>query len=228
MVASLPCYNPFSIQLNSQPNQPMKVLFATLLFAIATTSSIWSQNADEVKIDIKGVKTQGLQSPEFNINSAGALKRWKAKEWLEVDIEFDAKLAPSAGGRDGVLEAAQVNLYVALQATDENGKRYVAKASQNFVNISADDESHVLFFMAPATLKKLLKKDNFLPTSDVQGWGVEVVVGGEVKAFDSSLGKNPWWQDTSNFAVLDGVLVTKNKTPFSPLWHDYDLQVANP
>mgnify|MGYP003668691711 CR=1 FL=1 len=206
----------------------MKLLSAALLLTLSATSSLWSQNPDEVKIDIKGVKTQALQSPEFTVNSGGALKRWKAKEWLEVDIEFDTKLAQSAGGRDGILGAAQVNLYVALQATDEDGKRYVAKASQNFVDISGSDESHVLFFISPATLKRLLKKDNFLPTSDVQGWGVEVLVGGKVLAADSSLGKNPWWQEAANFAMVDGVLVTKNKTPFAPLWHDYDLQVANP
>lgn len=205
-------------------------LLPSLAFACAilSASAVMGQSPEEVRAKIKGVTTQATQTPEFAVNNTGNVKRWKPKEWLEVDVEFEVDLAPSAGGRDGTLDVIQVNLYVALNAKTDEGKRYVAKATQAFTNVSAKDESHVLFFMSPASLKSLFKKDNFLVTSDVQGWGVELVVGGKVLAADSSLGNQPWWEQTDSFAMMDGVLVTKNKTPFAPLWGDYDLEVSNP
>jgi hypothetical protein len=203
------------------------VCFA-LALALSWASVALGQSPEEVKAKVKDVKTQATQTPDFQLTNVGNVKRWKQKEWLEVDIEFEIDLAQSAGGRDGTLDIIQVNLYLALNAKNDDGKRYVAKATQAFQNVPASEDTHVLFFMSPATLKRIFEKDNFLPTSDIQGWGVELVVGGEVLAGDSSLGNQKWWESADNFAMMDGVLVTKNNTPFAPLWGDYDLEVSNP
>lgn len=196
--------------------------------AILSMSAAFGQTPEEVKAKVKGVKTQAVQTPDFVVGNGGNVKRWKAREWFEIDAEFEIDLANSAGGRDGTLDVIQVNMYVALNAKDDTGKRYVARATQAFNDVPSGEESHVLFFISPSTLKRLFKKDNFLPTSDVQGWGIELVVGGKVLAADSSLGNQPWWEQTESFAMVDGVLVTKNKTPFAPLWGDYDLGVDTP
>ncbi|MCE9518957.1 MAG: hypothetical protein K8R87_05260 [Verrucomicrobia bacterium] len=38
-------------------------------------------------------------------------------------------------------------------------------------------------------------------------------------------GQGKWWEDLSKFAVVDGEILPKLKTPFATLWGDYDVDV---
>ena len=144
--------------------------------------------------------------------------------WLELDMEFDIKLPAAAGGRDGSLASMTVNYYLAMNATKE-GKRQVLKGSFNYVDIPAGEKCHALAFASPATLKRVLEKDNFTG-SDVVGWGVEVVVDGTVVAGDSSAG-GKWWEKADGFLISENALLSKLDTPFNILWGDYDVQAKS-
>jgi hypothetical protein len=84
--------------------------------------------------------------------------------------------------------------------------------------------------VTPATLKKVLLKDNG-GKADVSAIGIEIHSGGQMLqgAYFSSTG-NPWWiggdklPDSTKFEFQDGAVIPKSKTPFAPLWGDYDLQ----
>lgn len=199
--------------------KPIAVLIAvTGLWALP----VRSQEAPPVKVDVHDLKVGSQQTPQFQ--AAGVTdKRWRPKNWLEVDLEFDIKVPQSEGGRRGSLDAMTVNYYVVLNQTTKDGKRMVLKGSFNYTDIPAAETCHALAYVSPATLRRTLLKDNFTAAADVQGWGVEVVVDGKRITGKSSIGNDPWWDKPDAFTMIDGTMLTKQETPFAILWGDYDV-----
>jgi len=206
------------------PSMHMKRLLPALAAAlIAPALMTHGQTAaPAVKVDAKKLKISAIETPQFQAGNVGE-KRWRPKSWLEIDLEFDIRVPQSEGGRSGSLDSMTVNYYLAMNATTKDGKREVLKGSFNYVDIPAATTCHALAFASPATLRRVLQKDNFTAASDVQGWGYEILVGGQRVAGDSSLGSSPWWEKTDSLNINDGALLMKQETPFSILWGDYDV-----
>ncbi|WP_395715472.1 Amuc_1102 family pilus-like protein [Prosthecobacter sp.] len=175
-------------------------------------------------VDIKRVEVKEQQTPQFAVGNIND-KRWRPKNWIEVDVEFDIKLPPEAGGRDGTFPAMQMNIYLALQHMTKDGKREVLQGTLDLINIPADGPCHALAYVSPATMKNIFQKNTVTASTDVQGWGVEVMIDGERRAQAASIGRDPWWEKQENFAIMSGMVLSKSKTPFAPLWGDYDVQV---
>jgi hypothetical protein len=202
----------------------MKRIFLCSLACLAVAGSGFAQSeAPLVKVDLKGVKLGEQGTPDVAAGNVTP-KRWRPKKWLEVDVEFDIKLPADAGGRNGSYSSLQLNVFLALQHNTKDGKREVIKGTLNLSNIPAGETCHVLAYVSPASLRSVFQKDNFLVTSDIQGWGVEFVADGQRIAGDSSLGKQPWWEKAESFAFLEGMLLAKTESPFALLFGDYDVQ----
>ena len=153
------------------------------------------------------------------------MKRWNPKNWIELDLEFDIKLPEEAGGRKGTYSGLQVNLYVALQHMTKENKREVLTGTLDLLDVPADEPSHALAYISPATLKSIFQKDFVTASSDIQGWGVEIVAEGKVVAAKSSVGKTAWWENKEAFAMMQGMLLNKMETPFAAVFGDYDVPV---
>jgi hypothetical protein len=157
-------------------------------------------------------------------------KKWKPKNWLEIEVAFDIKLARDAGGRSGSLSAMDVKYFIGLNQKSEDGKNVVLSGTMSYKDVPADTACFGLAFVSPSTLKRILQKDNG-GKGDVVAHGVEVLVGGKRVASGSSTG-SPWWFDANTqalsdkFAFEDGAVLPKSKTPFAPFWGDYDLPVS--
>lgn len=210
----------------------MKSLLLTLTSLFVATAIQAQAPAEEgkplpgVKVKIKRVNVNEQQTPQYNVSTGNApAKRWRAKNWIEVDIEFDIDLPATAGGRKGSYPMMQVNIFLALQHMNADNKRQVIQGTLDLVNIPAGETCHALAYVSPAAMRQIFEKDFVTATSDIQGWGVEFVAEGQVIAADSSVGKSPWWEKTENFAMLGGMLLNKLQTPFAPLWGDYDVPV---
>jgi hypothetical protein len=175
-------------------------------------------------VDIKKVDVKEQPTPQFNAGNVTE-KRWRPKNWIEVDVEFDIKLPPEAGGRDGTFPAMQMNIYLPLQHMTKDNKREVLQGTLDLINIPADGPCHALAYVSPATMKMIFQKNMVTASADVQGWGVEIMVDGERRAHAASVGKDPWWEKQESFVFLSGMLLPKAKTPFAPLWGDYDVAV---
>jgi hypothetical protein len=52
-----------------------------------------------------------------------------------------------------------------------------------------------------------------------------VVIDAERRAHKASVGKDPWWEKTDGFSIMNGTVLSKAQTPFAILWGDYDVQV---
>lgn len=175
-------------------------------------------------VDIKKVDVKEQPTPQFNAGNVNE-KRWRPKTWIEVDVEFNIKLPPESGGRDGTFPAMQMNVYLPLQHTTKDGKREVLQGTLDLINIPADGDCHALAYVSPATMKLIFQKNNIAAVTDVQGWGVEVIIDGDRRAHAASIGKDPWWEKQDSFAFLTGTILPKMKTPFASLWGDYDVAV---
>jgi hypothetical protein len=203
----------------------MKSSLLALSFIAIAVSALQAQTAPAVKVDIKAPKLESTPSPQFQAGNVPD-KNWRPKTWLQIDMEFDIKLPAAAGGRNGSLSSMTVNYYLAMSSTTKEGKRQVLKGSFDYVDIPAAEKCHALAFVSPATMRRVLEKDNFTP-ADVTGWGVEVLVDGQRVAGDGSPVKGPWWEKSDALAINDGAMLPKKDTPFAILWADYDVGVKN-
>ncbi len=208
----------------------MMKLLKTGLTALLAAGALSAQDATQVKVDVKGVKLDQQQTPQIQaLNIVD--KKWRPKNWLEIEVAFDIKLARDVGGRKGSLDSMQVKYFIGLNQRDDSGKNIVLSGTVNYNDVPADTTSFGLAFVSPSTLKRILLKDNG-GKGDVVAYGVEVLVGGTRVAAGSSTGSNPWWYDSSTqglsdkFAFEDGAVLPKSKTPFAPFWGDYDLPVS--
>ncbi|SKB01526.1 hypothetical protein SAMN02745166_03394 [Prosthecobacter debontii] len=192
---------------------------AILAFGVGTASA--QTAAPAVKVDGGKLEIKSIQTPQFQASNVGE-KRWRPKDWMEVDFSFQIKLPQSAGGRNGALDSLAVTYYIALNAQTKDGKYEVIKGAFNYVDIPASEDCHALAYVSPATLRRLLQKDGFTP-SDIKAWGYEVTVGGQRIEGNSSMGKAPWWEKTESFSMNEGVMLAKTETPFGILWGDYDV-----
>lgn len=200
----------------------MKIYTALSILVIGLHSG-FSQDAKDVKISGANLKIASIQTPQFAAGNVGE-KRWRPKDWMEVDLEFEVKLTNEAGGRKGSLSGMTVNFYIGLNAQTKDGKFEVLKGVFNFVDIPASEKSHALIYASPATLRRMLMKDNFSSSSDVKAWGYEILVDGELLEGKTSTGVK-WWEKTEALSMNDGVLLAKRDTPFGILWGDYDVGV---
>lgn len=202
----------------------MKVLtlsIASLLFA-ATLHAQAPATPLAVKADIKRVTVTEQQTPQFNASNVKE-PRWRPKNWIQVDVEFEVKLPQSAGGREGTYSGLQMDIYLGLNQKTKDGKFQALKGTLNLVNVPAG-ECHALAFVAPASMKSILQRDNVTASADIQAWGVDIKAEGQRADADASNGK-PWWEGGGEIVFLDGMLLNKSQTPFAPLWGDYDVQV---
>ncbi|HYF35329.1 MAG TPA: Amuc_1102 family pilus-like protein [Prosthecobacter sp.] len=190
------------------------------IFLMAAAALVLPASAQEtVEIKVKDLKISGIETPQFTASNVGD-RRWRPKTWLELDLEFDVRLAAAAGGRNGSLDSMTVNYYIAFNQKVEGKTQYI-KATFNYADIPAAQTSHALAYISPATLRRILMRDTFTASSDIQGWGYEILVDGKMVAGNSSAA-GKWWE-SAGVAQVDGAMLAKKDTPFSILWGDYDV-----
>lgn len=186
----------------------------------------------QVRVKVKGVKVEQQYTPDFGARNVTE-KRWKPKQWIEIDTELDVDIAADLGGKEGTYPSLEFKYFIAVNQKTKEGKNIVLTGSLTYENIPASkagDATHALAYVTPATLKKALLKDTG-GKADVSAIGMEIHAGGQMLpgAFFSST-SSPWWvgadklPDSTKFEFQDGAVIPKGKTPFAPLWGDYDLQ----
>ena len=206
--------------------KPIRLILASLLVTSALQAQVpgVAEKPPAVKVKIKSVQVDEQQTPMLSVTNV-KMKRWTPKNWVEVDVEFDIKLPEDAGGRKGTYPGLQMNIYVALQHMTKEGKREVLTGTLDLVDIPADEPCHALAYISPAALKAIFQKDYVTASSDIQGWGVEILAEGKVVAAKSSIGKSAWWENKETFSIVSGLLLNKMQTPFANVFGDYDLAI---
>lgn len=196
----------------------------SLLLCGAVCSLAAALSAQEAKPEIKisqvDMKIDSQFTPQIQATNV-VEKRWRPKQWLEVELDFKAAIARSLGGREGTYPALEVKYFAALAGIKtKEGKQVVISGTITYKDV-ANGENHTLAFVSPASLKRLLQKENG-GKGDISVFGCEISAGGEVIGGKSSTGSK-WWEAGADKMSLEEVMVSKEKTPFAPFWGDFDL-----
>lgn len=198
--------------------------YLSILSVLLAVSPAFGQaTLPPVKVDIKDVKIESIETPQIQASNLPA-KSWRPKKWMQVDVHFNAKKAKTVD-TNPYIDALEFKYYISLNVVDPVSKKFMVLTSTiNYVNISSKElQLHAMAFVSPAAINRLLGKTDFT-TSDIKAIGIEVSFGGQIVGGHSQpAGK--WWEDLSKFSVVDGNLLPKNKTPFAPFWGDYDVDV---
>lgn len=196
------------------------MLAAALAVVIPVSSQAQVVESKEVQVKVKGMQVDGQFTPQFSVPNVKD-KRFRPKTWLEMDVAFEAKKA-NAPDKNPVIDSLDFKFFVGLNARNKENKPYVVTASVTYVNIMEKEDQHVLVYVSPSALQNLLQKNTF-GAADVQASGVEIYKNGALAGWMSSNNQR-WWANADSLAIVDGVLLPKSKTPFAPLWGDYDIE----
>ncbi len=199
------------------------LLAAVLAAALPQTMHAQVEASKEVRVKIKGMQVDAQYTPQFSVPNVKD-KRFRPKNWLELDVAFDADKAKTAGGEHNpIIDALEFKFYVLLNVRNKEGKLTMLTANATFINIMEKEEAHALMYVSPSTLARLLQKNTFT-AADVSAYGVEIYKDGAAAGRFISSGATPFWDKPDNFVTVDGALLPKVKTPFAPLWGDYDVE----
>ena len=89
----------------------------TGVFVCLLASAVRAQDADDSKAEIRLTRVEmsieAQPTPQIMATNVKE-KRWKPKNWLEVQVDFKAQIARSLGGREGVYPSIEVKYFLAL------------------------------------------------------------------------------------------------------------------
>jgi hypothetical protein len=115
-----------------------------------------------------------------------------------------------------------IKWYVAVDNPDKAGTYLKFSKEIEHVNIPLDEKVYCSVYLSPASIRRLTGSDR-AGKGAVKAVGFEILVDGQVAAFDSSSG-GKWWSDpkaAAKFADSDVVpLLSKAETPFAQMWWD--------
>lgn len=199
------------------------MLVAALAAVVPVSTQAQLVPSKDVKVKIKGAQVDGQFTPQFSVPNVKD-KRFRPKSWLELDVAFEADKAPTPD-RNPMIDSLEFKFFVLLNVRNKEGKLTMLTASATFINIMEKEEAHVLMYVSPASLTKFLQKTTAFTPADVSAFGVEIYKDGAAAGRHISAGGVPFWEKAENFVVVDGALLPKAKTPFAPLWGDYDVEM---
>ncbi len=186
-------------------------------FAFGALFSATPLMAQKYELDVDKPKFKDLQSPEVGGNTG--VKRFKPKDWLEVEVKVKIKASSS---KIKFVDTLTVKWYIAAKNPD--GKGYVLLEKEvTHVNVPVEEEIYLSVYLSPTAVQRISGGDR-AGKGILSHVGGEIVVNGMVpvkkSGYFSSKGKPGWWR-SGNLSRYDKIpLRNKNETPFKFLWWD--------
>ena len=211
--------------------------FAISAFVLAgLTAASFAQDAPakvkEKLVEITGIKIQVQKTPDFATKGTTTEKRWRPKDWIEIEPEFKTKRSLTDKKAE-VIPELTFKYYVYLNSSTAKENARILTAEVVHTNVAIDETSHSVVYISPSTILSVTGKPEG-NGSLVVAYAVEVTKGGEVVGFFSKAGgasiDNPgapnakWWEGKTAPPQEPGLL-SKPQSPFGPLWGDYHADV---
>ena len=189
------------------------------LLALMVGQSALGQKAT---VEADEAQFEDFPSPQFD---AGVSKKFRPKEWLEIEGKINVKLDPAPPSE--TCERMTVKWYVLVDNPEKSGTFYLLTKTVEHVNVPLGEDVYSSVYLSPASVRRLLGTDKNGKKA-VDRVGYEVLINGEVKGGSSSKGKAGWWNVASaKVARTDSVpLLNKTETPFRNMWWDRYAEVA--
>lgn len=179
--------------------------------------------AKEELFKFKKVEINQQKTPDYSVKGTTD-KRWKAKEWLEVEFEIDVN-APKGSTKDfKFFDKINVKYYVFLIPADAK-KQKVLVADIGYVNVPVGETIGGVVYLSNATIANITG-DKLVDKGLIKFYGAEVTYNGTLVGQIASAkpGGQVWWKSASLPPVEEGLLLPKSKTPFAPLWFDHFME----
>ena len=214
---------------------PSRFALAVFVFAGLCASSP-AQDAPVTKdeiVDIKDIKVAVQKTPDIAMKGTTTDKRWKPKDWLEIEPEF--RMPRSATDKKAeVVPEVTFKYYVYLNsATGVKENARILTAEVVHTNVPLEEWSHSVVYISPSTILRVTGKPEG-NASLVAAYAVEISKAGKVVGFFSKLGgssmtsptaPNAKWWELPKAPPQEPGLLSKNQTPFAPLWGDFHADV---
>lgn len=185
----------------------------------------------EKLVEIKDIKVAIQKTPDFSMKGSTTDKRWKPKDWLEIEPEFKT-LRSVTDKKAEVIPELTFKYYVFLNSSVKENAR-ILTAEVIHTNVPIDEVTHSVVYISPSTILRVTGKPEGNSTL-VSAYAVEVTKGGEVVGFFSKIGgssvdnpndpKGKWWE-MKTAPQQEPALLAKPNTPFAPLWGDFHADV---
>jgi hypothetical protein len=196
-------------------------LFAAAALFLAATSLSPAQAPAGQVIKITDIKPTLEKSPDFSV-SIGPQRKATSQDWLWIEVSFLCKIP---GPSPAALPEVTFNYYVLLNnpsPQNRTGTLLTGSVVHTGV-VSGTDVHHSVMLVSPQTLKGLFggKTPASIPAA-VQAIGVTASVQGQLQDEQSILkgkGKKQWWNSFQQGPP--GLVLSKDQTPFAPLFYDY-------
>jgi hypothetical protein len=165
-------------------------------------------------------------TPDYTIGN-GPQKKAKSQTWLWVEVAFVYN--PPGSNRPGqvaqTLPELTLNYYILLSNSGQgnpSGTLLVGAVTHTGIT-AGTDVHHSVMLVSPQTLKALFGgKAPASIQSATKAIGVTATVQGQLVAEESiglGKGKKQWWQSLQQGPP--GLVLSKDQTPFAPLFYDY-------
>ena len=189
---------------------------AILAVFLGLASSLSSSAQNRIAIEVEDPEFGELSSPEFG---GGASKSWDAKDWLEMEVEFEVTNVDPSTAR--FVDNLTVKWYVGIKSPAE-GNILLEKVVEH-INVPVGEAMFSSVYLSPSAVFRISDKDR-ADKGIVELVGGEILFNGQRVALFSSKGavntSSPWWQ-SPNLSRYDKIpLRSKDETPFNYFWWD--------
>ena len=201
----------------------LRRIFPLLGAALLAACTVQNAQAQQFKVTGDTPELDSLLSPQF-----GGSKKFRAKEWLEVEARLMVQMAPEPKSKTA--DSITVKWYVAVENPEQRGTYLLFTREVNHVNIPTNEEIYVSAYMSPASIRRILGEARN-PEKAVYVVSYEVMINGEPKAYGTTKPtfKHGWWQQGGAKLIRSEVvrLLDKSETPFSIMWWDRYAEVES-
>ena len=177
----------------------------------------------EILVEVDKVNIELQKTPDFQVQNVKQ-KRFTPKDWIELEVDCKAKLSKDEKDKTKKAYGEVVFKYYAyFSGNPDPKKNRVLTGEVTHVNVAIGEQLHSVMYISPQSILKITEGRPANQTM-VSQWGVAVFIDGTEVGRKTSQGGAEWWTKPG-LPATEAALLDKTKTPFSPLWYDYHMEV---
>jgi hypothetical protein len=166
-------------------------------------------------IKIESIELEVQKTPSFQAGDVTIKKVDRPREWLELELEFEAK---ARAPKDAVLGELTFRYYVGV--VDVATKQPVVLTGDvTHINIIVGEKYNSAMYVPPSTMGKLTGNFRNVDKNAVLAYGVEVLYNAQMVGLWSNTGTGQKARFWDGKPVTPGVM-SRETTPFGILWID--------
>ncbi len=201
-------------------------LGTTLHVGIFIAATFLSASAQlNTEFQIRKISPSIITTPALNYVT-GPVKPSRSKNWMELEVAFEWHPVNAA---EKFADDVIVNYYVLMagkSVDSPNGTLLTGQVTLISVPAKTSTPRRTVMYLSHRTMQHFSGgKEHYSTQSVLNNVGVTISYHGKVVAEKSLNGTGEWWK---NLHPVSGYLVSKEMSPFAPLFSDYYEDVKKP